>query len=384
MHMTNMDTQCITRGVSILWILPGIVAGQSAKGYPSEVDIPFNRKCNGTSCAPNKPYWIESEIGDNAAPPGINDKTQNDNNEDQHSYKRDDKYWLMPPFLVGACSVIVVYIFMHCIYVHCSKKKKMPSLGSRQLPPAIIISDDPTSTNSYQLNTPIVKYEGANGQTEIHPFLLCQPFDDNEWERQLEQRRRSSVKSSFRKKSFSLQIPKLFGGNQRPSVCSPAAVLDPSSSNRDPDAPKLDAQPARASICFVPVGRTVSEPSGAPSKWTELQGIVYPTVMMPKNQPVPDGGSTSTSTAGDGEALQPPPTPIIFLSGTGGDILLRRPSAQINLQPAPTPGGTVPTSVPNTSAPAPVTSTPATGTTAATVHSESCGKTNGVVKQEAL
>ena len=397
-----MNSNILLTISNLAWICPCIIVAQSVKGYPDEIDIPLNRKCNDTSCVPSKPYWLEDDVGDKAAPPGVNDKTHAADDRNRHPYERDGKYWLVPPFLIGACSVIVLYIFVHCIYLHCYAKKKMRKLATtRQYPPAIVISDDPTSTNSYQPYTPIVKYEGAYGQTEIHPFLLCHPFDDNEWERQLEQRRRSSVRSSIRKKSFSLQIPKLFG-KQRPSVCSAGAVLEPSSSASDQETPKLDSRrPTRASICFVPVGRTLSEPSGAPTDWSQLPGFMFPSVVMPTN--VPDGvtssGSPGVSSDGEGQPPLPTsqPTPI---------IVIRRPSTQINLPPGATVLGTQPpapaspappsTSAPTTGTPTPNTGTPATNssvlssassssvasTTAATIHAEPSAKVNGLSKPE--
>ena len=365
---------------------------QSVKGYPDELDVPFNKKCNDTSCMPPptpKPKWEDKA---NAAPPGVNDKThEKDEDRDRHPYERDGKYWLVPPFLIGACSVIVMYIFVHCVYLHCYAKKRLRKLQSRPYPPAIVISDDPTSTNSYQPYTPVVKYEGAYGQTELHPFLLCHPFDDNEWERQLEQRRRSSVRSIRKKSSFSLQIPKFFG-QQRPSVCSAGAVLDQSSSPTDQDVPKLDSRrPTRASICFLPVGRTLSEPSAANADWSQLPAYMFPSVLMPNGQ-LADGAPPSPAPApADGEGQTFPTPPI---------IVIRRPSTQINLpvptlgvQPSPPTQSAAPTAAKGanvTSAPK-VTSNASSnssnqsiaGTTAATIHAEpSSNKVNGSVKPE--
>ena len=62
----------------------------------------------------------------------------------------------MPPFIIGACSVLVIYGFFHCLYVHCYTEKRVETIATRTIAraPTIIVHDDPASasgmvTNSY-------------------------------------------------------------------------------------------------------------------------------------------------------------------------------------------------------------------------------------------
>ena len=53
----------------------------------------------------------------------------------------------MPPFLIGAFSVLVLYGFFHCLYMHCYTEKKVKRIATRAVAkaPTIIINDDPSA-----------------------------------------------------------------------------------------------------------------------------------------------------------------------------------------------------------------------------------------------
>ena len=180
--------------------------------------------------------------------------------------RREEDYWIVPPFLIGASSVFVVYATIQCIYIHCYDKKKMagvPPNGRRshgaadaaRLPamlPTIIINDDPSTSSYTPAFMPMMSYDGprhnSNGSVfsddaaEARPFLLspettgAQPeyFDS-------------------RRCSLHLVVPNEMSSVPRSSICSAGPVLENSSGSGE-----LRAH--RGSICYVPVGHAFSVP----------------------------------------------------------------------------------------------------------------------------
>ena len=133
---------------------------------------------------------------------GIDNKTP-----DVHDnpYDRNGKYWLVPPFLIGATSVIVVYVIIHCLYVHCYSKHKLDQIRSeRAAAPAIIFSDrDHPSSSSVLAYTPVVKYDGSYGKTEMmEPCWLYQSNESYEGTST-----DSSDQRASRRNNIHLQIP---------------------------------------------------------------------------------------------------------------------------------------------------------------------------------
>ena len=69
----------------------------------------------------------------------------------------EDKYGLVPPFLIGASTVIILYIIGHCLYLHCYTKREMKSYVARQHRNPTILVNDPVDGNiPLQPVTPIV------------------------------------------------------------------------------------------------------------------------------------------------------------------------------------------------------------------------------------
>ena len=181
--------------------------------------------------------------------------------------RREEDYWIVPPFLIGASSVFVVYATVQCIYIHCYGKKKMagnpPTNGRRshgvtdaaRLPamlPTIIINDDP-STSSYTPSfMPMMSYNGprhnstgsvfSDDDAEARPFLLS-PETTGAQSEQFDSRRYS----------LHLVVPHEMSSVPRSSICSAGPVLENSSGSGE-----LRAH--RGSICYVPVGHAFSVP----------------------------------------------------------------------------------------------------------------------------
>ena len=222
------------------------------------------------------------------APPGINDKTHGQNLTDApyHPYDYHGPYTLVPPFLIGASTVICVYIVVHCLYLHCWTKKNMKKIAERQFPPALVISDDFDQTSRSSISGYSPLFRGADSSDGGQHMFLYQVIDEDEWERQLALRRKSSVAGpisrksslafdSLRKKSVSLQIPAMFGKRSSISV------------EQDGKRPK------RGSICMVPVVRSLHNQAHNADYDNEviaLNGLGGPAVVRPRTQ----GYSTQT------------------------------------------------------------------------------------------
>ncbi len=223
-------------------------------------------------------------------------------------YDKEGRYWLVPPFLIGASSVIVLYVLIHCFYMHCYAKRKMRQLASRAAQPHIIFDADGPSSSSIPM-TPVVKYEDAFGKTgmvEAQPFLLYHSYDG------LGPQKATAPQEQERRKSMHLQLPSFLSrkGRPRASVCSASAAMETTSSGENStEGGRGDWRQARASICFVPVNKTHSEPR------MDAGGKVYAELpfsrfMIPGNASLtlPEGSATSLQGRDDNNpALHPSP-----------------------------------------------------------------------------
>ena len=223
-----------------------------------------------------------------------------------------NKYGLVPPFLIGASSVILIYIVSHCVYVHCCAKKKVRNAAaeqshnsySTQLTGApnnttLVFSDGPSTTSL------AVRYDGAYGKTEIinaTPYLLCHnntmpaevamlkgsssgisPAPEGSMAEKggggfLARFRRGIIGGSGKRGSGSGSG---YGGvvgdeaSPRPSLCS-ADSSGVFQMRPEADPSSISSQGERGSVCFVPVGRALSTDQGSGKKdWTPLQGFMY-------------------------------------------------------------------------------------------------------------
>ena len=249
--------------------------------------------------------------------------------EPSDPYDRHGRYWLVPPFLIGASSVIVLYIAIHCLYLHCYAKRKIRQMAGRAAStPAIVFSDggDGPSVSSIPSFTPVVTYDGASpyGRTDLResqPFIVYQPTESPEKRQRPASCRRAS---SSRRRSGHLRLPAFLGGKNRPrsSVCSESAAMETSTASSDgPPDPRTDVRRARASICLVPVCRTISDPTGGANgqrtvEWTPLQGLLYPpSVVLSGNASATIPGGTSFSSLGRDDANPSPSaaSPFVFV-----------------------------------------------------------------------
>ena len=201
------------------------------------------------------------------------DKERKSSGDRREIRRRDGEYWLVPPFLIGATSVFVVYVTVQCIYLHCYAKKKITGMtsqhahahnpnrsqnGAVHVPavlPTIIINDDPSSSSYSQAF--LVPYDGQprnstgsafseDGAAEAQPFLMFPEVENA---------------TNPRRCSLHLAVPAGVSSAHRTSVCSAGPVMENSSTSGDLRAP-------RGSICYLPVGHAFSVPPH--------NGFVYP------------------------------------------------------------------------------------------------------------
>ena len=274
-------------------------------------------------------------------------RTPNEKNKNSKS-EASDKYGLVPPFLGAASAVIIIYIVIHCLYLHCYAKKKMKRMAQHnalhsQTPATIVMTDHPSSA-SMQPMTPIVKYEGAYGKTEVlHPqsyFIRssssqsqCQSQSSAQKDlspggtttggetRQLFQtppspkpveiiksgaKRTSSLLSSIKsrssKKSSSRMSTSSIGTDISIGLNEHEVLLKAQRSSLDHGV----APAVRTNVCFVPLGNTVNEiQANESSEWIPVQGYIY----NPKGQ---ENGNLNSSL----NSLQNCASQIVFIPMT--------------------------------------------------------------------
>ena len=274
-------------------------------------------------------------------------RTPNEKNRNRKS-EASDKYGLVPPFLGAASAVIIIYIVIHCLYLHCYAKKKMKRMAQHnalhsQTPATIVMTDHPSSA-SMQPITPIVKYEGAYGKTEVlHPqsyFMRssssqsqCQSQSSAQKDlspggtviggetRQLFQTPPSPkpveiIKSGAKRTSSLLSSIKSKSSKKSSSRMSTSSIGTDISIGLNEHEVLLKAQrssfdhgvaPAvRTNVCFVPLGNTVNEiQANESSEWIPVQGYIY----NPKGQ---ENGNLNSSL----NSLQNCASQIVFIPMT--------------------------------------------------------------------
>ena len=88
-----------------------------------------------------------------------------DDTKETQQRDEDNLYWLVTPFLIGSFTVIILYFVVNCIYFQYYVKRKIRRMAkSNTSVPTLIFSDGPSSSSVY---TPVVKYDGAYGKTDI-------------------------------------------------------------------------------------------------------------------------------------------------------------------------------------------------------------------------
>ena len=192
-----------------------------------------------------------------------------------------DKYGLVPPFLIGASIVIIVYIVAHCLYLHCYAKKKMRHMAeSNTSHTTYVVNDGPSNASL------AVRYDGAYGRTELintAHYLVCQkgPVDTSVVSSDSEASGTSKPHQSTPKESRS-RILAMFrkGPKKEPhrwSVGSGDSVGALPRVEMEPAAGPPARDASRTSLCFVPVGKPVPEQksNALNSEWTPVQGFMY-------------------------------------------------------------------------------------------------------------
>ena len=124
---------------------------------------------------------------------------ENNTNTYNGANDMDIKYGLVPVFLIGASSVIIIYIVMHCLYLHCYAKRKMQHMAAKSQANTTISLNNGHTSHNMQPVTPIVKYDMPYGKTEI---LLTTPFlVETRNKNQTQISKTSNIKNMFSKKS---------------------------------------------------------------------------------------------------------------------------------------------------------------------------------------
>jgi hypothetical protein len=245
-------------------------------------------------------------------------------------YDREGSYGLVPAFLIGAASVVVIYVTIHCLYIHCYAKKRMTRLMNEQQndqqAQTILVKD---GTATFHPVTPIVKYEGGYGKTEVvkaAPYIMYNPENEHSITCP---HHHHHAQSATRKHRRAANAPNLLrtisrklsgkgnpqgrcpnsqgrcrGPRRSPNVPvpvpedtaseqgQPAATVDSPNPN-DAELNKDEFTPPRASICFVPVNRSASgtgSNNAVATEWTPLKGYMYSTVLL-SHRTNPDGTS---------------------------------------------------------------------------------------------
>lgn len=223
------------------------------------------------------------------------------NTKINHQQETEIKYGLVPAFLIGASSVIIVYIVSHCLYLHCYTKKKMRHLASQQHhPPAppgpTIVLNDGDPAASLQAVTPIVTNDGAYGKTEIMstttPYVMCQPA-----EVATTQPTQSSSHKHNNAPTSNTFFFRLFTPSSEPRMSVSSVEGELSGGEMDSG----DTSQGRPSICFVPVTPTTPDPnapSDQPGEWTPVQGFLYSSVLMSNQSPGNDTDSVTNNVEG--------------------------------------------------------------------------------------
>ena len=210
---------------------------------------------------------------DNSAPPGLNDKYHGTSNHNatKNSDSSQSHFWLVPPFIIGASVAIVVYIICNCFYIHCYAHKKIKKMAEKHFSSPILLTEEGSSSGSYQAFTPIITYN--EGQEEPGHFLFYQPYNDNEWEFSVdESSNRSSIRGSINSKSSfkkSILPKRLFSKKQQPSTSTSSAPEELQPAGRK-----------KASICLVLFNRSQS----VPDKELGTKRMIYAPMMLPRVQ----------------------------------------------------------------------------------------------------
>ncbi len=250
-----------------------LVGGKLKITNESCVFIPSGTEENVAAVAP--PQNVESN--DDPRPPSTGSGSDNSNTSE-----RDKKQSpLVPPFLIGASSVIVLYIIIHCLYLHCYTKNKIRKIKARSRQPTIVFDPDMAQGSSIPL-TPVVRYETDGKTTEMletQPFLFY-GLDDGVTSRETEGRADRRESASFARLPSFLKRKR----SRLTSVHSAAAELQHQGASQEPDA-RPELRRTRASICFVPVNRTASDPSEQQETGTSTEASARPrpAFFLPRN-----------------------------------------------------------------------------------------------------
>ena len=145
----------------------------------------------------------------------------------------------------------------------------MQRMASKNQGTTTILLNDAHAQSNLQAVTPIVKYEAPYGKTEV---LQSTPF-------LVEQRHKNDI-----------GINKTASGAKRSSLknilnnVTPKTVNIKSNSSNSGQTRVTSPPPGtQASICFVPVGKPISDIPGSSQTWTMLQGFVYSQIQMSSN-----------------------------------------------------------------------------------------------------
>lgn len=318
---------------SVLLLMSRIISAQNAQ--EQTVERTLEHLCNGSICDDLKPT-IDT---DNAALPGVNDETHPTTDTANSPTHNDlnNSFTLVPPFLIAAAVVMIAYMVINCLYLHCYAKRKMKKIAEMQYPMALVMREDSTTTGSVYTRF----FSNEQGETEImdgQPRIVYQPCDDNELGWQLEPHFISSLRSSTKssssgKKSISLKLPKIFGSQgSSETSCGPRSEqqisLEVGNSTR------------KQSFCLVPLERSHSVPAKKQQEQIPLKGFL--SVIMSRTKSCKTAVTKKTSSKANdpqpcGSASDANAEPLIMTgSEERGDVFIQHATAQTAIFNVPT------------------------------------------------
>ena len=277
---------------------------------------------------------------DNSAPSGFNDKYHGTSNHNatKKSDRSQSHFWLVPPFIIGASVAIVVYIICNCFYIHCYAHKKIKKMAEKHFSSPILLTEEGSSSGSYQAFTPIVTYN--EGQEEPGHFLFYQPYSDNEWEFSIdESSNRSSIRGSIKSRSSfkkSILPKRLFSKKQQPNTSTSSAPEE-----LQPDGRK------KASICLVPFNRSQS----VPDKELGTKRMIYAPMMLPRVHSLKTTTSSKKHSikSSNSDANVLPQAPLLIIGkGEGiGKVVFRQTSVSSDILGTSQPSGETKDEIPD-------------------------------------
>ena len=260
----------------------------------------------------------------------------------------DIKYGLVPAFLIGASSVILLYILFHCLYLHCYVKPKKRKLAREaaqkdaaeaETCPALMAVDHRLPAHLAS----VVTYDNRHQQAEIQGQMFTPPTG-----KARQTKAPNSMATQGHTGVFTLLTP------TPPRRVPEGAETEMS---EGPGAAAEGAGPVqRTSICFVPVA-TSGNTAAANGEWAPVPGYLYSAMLVTGDPP---DGQPSAGQIGAGDAAS---IPLNCQGNLSSSRIVLVPAGPMDSEPpcgkpSGSAGPTSPASRPRSTSPANANSSP--------------------------